>query len=146
MVEVTLVLIKPDAFARNLDSTILHFLRESGLRVVAKKKVQLNEDMVRAYQPILNEPSEFGEGWKTEAIMALSVRPVLVLLVKGDNAIQKANLLKKQIRSIYCVDPGYKGRVIFNLLHTADNFSELVNNIRVLIPESQHLLRTEELV
>lgn len=146
MNELAMALIKPDAFVRNLDATILHILQENGLSIVARKMVQLNEDMIRAYQPILNEPSEFGEGWKMEAIDALSVRPVLVLLVSGENAIERATFLKKKIRSIYCIDSGYQDRVIFNLLHTADNISELENNVRILIPESQHLLHTEELV
>lgn len=146
MSELALVMIKPDAFVRGLDATILRSLEENGLEVVARKMVQLDEEMIRAYQPVLNEPSEFGEEWKTEAIFALSARPVLIVLVRGDSAIRKASLLKKQIRSAYCLDSGYRDRVIFNLLHTADDLIELENNIRVLIPESQPLLHTEELI
>ena len=140
MSNIAIVLIKPDAYERNLHGEILRRLEENGLKVVARKIVLLDEEIIREYQPILNEPSEFGEGWKSEAIEALSRCPVEVLVVKGEGALAKTYLLKKQIRSEYCHGPDYRSRVIFNLIHTADDHLELKKNIEVLIPEANNLL------
>lgn len=138
MSDTALVLIKPDSYERGLDAVIFQRLRDNGLEIVVKKVILLNEEMIRAYQPILNEPSEFGESWKIEVITALTRCPVEVLIVKGENAMRKAYLLKKQMRSEYCHGSDYQSRVIFNLLHTADDPSELENNIRILISEVNH--------
>jgi nucleoside diphosphate kinase len=140
LLDIALVLIKPDSFVRDLDALIIQQLEEQELEIVAKKIVQMDEQMIRAYQPILNEPSEFGEEWKTEAIVALTSRPVAVLIVRGEDAMQKTLLLKKQIRSKYCPGSDYQSRIIFNLLHTADSPSELENNINVLFPEANRLI------
>ena len=108
--------------------------------------MQLNENIIRLYQPVLNDPSEFGEEWKAEVIVALSKRPVEILILEGNNALEKANILKKRIRTEYCDQKNYQGRIIFNLIHTASDVLELENNIRVLIPEALKLLYTEAFI
>lgn len=145
MSDLALVLLKPDSFARSLDTIIIQRLSEEGLEIIARKIVQMDERIIRAYQPILNEPSEFGEEWKFEVITALSCRPVEILIVQGKDALQKVRLLKKQVRSKYCPGLDYQNRIVFNLLHTADNLLELENNIKVLIPEASYLVCAENL-
>lgn len=140
MSNVALVLIKPDAYERGLREVIFRELDAEGLAVVTTKVLSLDEKTIRAYQPVLNEPSEFGEGWKTEVVEALSLHPVEVLIVKGENALIKARSIKKRMRSKHCPGTDYQSRVIYNLLHTADDPSELKNNIAVLIPEANDLI------
>jgi|GEM_PF-3308692 len=135
MLEKALVLIKPDSYERGLHSEIFQRIEESNLKIVARKILMLTEEMIRAYQPVLNEPSEFGEGWKNEVILALTRLPVEILIVEGDDAILKISLLKRQMRAEYCYGCDYQSRVIFNLIHSADNISELENNINILFPE-----------
>ncbi|MEK7088626.1 MAG: nucleoside-diphosphate kinase [Patescibacteria group bacterium] len=139
MKEKSLVLVKPDAFERKLESEIYKAIRLRELKIVARKKIWLNERMIRSYQPVLNEPSEFGEDWKREAIEAMVSGSVEVLVVEGDNALKKTNEIKKKIRSLYSPGSHYRTRVIFNLIHTTDNLMEFQNNIKVLIPEAMWL-------
>lgn len=131
----SMILIKSDAYVRGLRDVILGGLVHEGLVVVKRKIILLDEEIIRKYQPILDEPSEFGEGWKHEVFRALSSRPVEVLLVSGEEALHKTYLLKKYLRQVYCPGSDYQSRVIFNLLHTPDDCRELDLNVRVLLPE-----------
>ena len=139
MHELALVMIKPDAFERHLDETIRASLTQGGLEIIFRKNLQLDECLIRAYQPVLDEPSEFGEDWKKEVMVALTKRTVEILIVKGQDALLRVRLLKKRLRSIYCPGEDYHDRVIFNLLHTTDDQGELERNMGLLAPEAKHL-------
>ena len=47
--ERTLSLIKPDATKRNLTGTINKIIESSGLRIIAQKRLQLNQDQAKEF-------------------------------------------------------------------------------------------------
>ena len=128
-------MLKPDTFRRGLEEKIYDAIVRAGLKIVSRKKMWLDEKMIREYQPVLNEPSEFGEEWKREAIQAMIGAPVEILIVEGPDAIAKTKQIKTEIRGRYVLSQHYRDRVILNLIHTADNPLELYNNLKVLSPE-----------
>ena len=136
----SLILFKPDVYSRNLGDAILQEFHNNGLEVVYHKKMQLTEKMLRAYQPLLNEPDDFGEtAWQYDIINAYTQVPTDVFLLKGPNALEKTNEIKQYLRDKYI--PGENKYIIYNLLHTADDAADLELNVGVLIPEKLDLLK-----
>ena len=137
---ISLVLIKPDAFARDLVEVIVQHFLDEGLKVVYQREVQLDEELIRRFQPAVNPPSEYGEEWKYELFEALCERPVRVLIVEGHDALEQSVRVKRKLRASYAPESDYRVRVIRNLLHTPSTIMELQLNMEVLVPEVMELL------
>lgn len=135
MEELAIIMIKPDAIRRNLTGEIVSLIRQADLHITSTKSIQLTESTIRAFQPVMNEPSEFGEEWKQEVIAALSAAPVIVMLVLGENALVKSNRIKRSIRKQYAPGDHYLHRVVHNLIHATDTSDEVSNHLEVFFPE-----------
>ena len=53
--ERTLSIIKPDATRRNLTGTINKIIEDSGLRIIAQKRIQLSEDTAKKFYEVHND-------------------------------------------------------------------------------------------
>jgi nucleoside-diphosphate kinase len=82
MTERTLSIIKPDATARNLTGQINSFFENSGLRIIAQKRLQLTLDQVQAFYAVHAERSFFNE--LCEYMVS---GPVVVQVLEGDDAV-----------------------------------------------------------
>ena len=83
-IERTLSIIKPDATRRNLTGAINQRLEESGLRIVAQKRLRLSQEMaerfyaVHAQRPFYRSLVDF-----------MSSGPVVVQVLEGEDAVAK---------------------------------------------------------
>lgn len=132
-------LIKPDAIARGLVEPIRRQICEAGFAILAERTVLLTETMIRAYQPALDEPSEFGEDWKREVVELQTSAPVIIVAVERYAAMETARILKRNIRAQFSPGDHYLPRVVLNLLHAPSSPEELANNVKVLAPDWQCL-------
>lgn len=138
----SLILLKPDAYKRNLVKTILDYIKQEGLEIVYSKNMYLTEDMLRGYQPLLNLPNNEGEtDWQNEIIDAYTQVATDVFLLKGQNAIEKTKKIKKDLRNTYI--SGENKFIIYNLVHSVDDIDDLVLNVSILMPEKIALLKEE---
>ena len=82
--EQTLSIIKPDAVERNLDSEIKSFFEKNNLKIIKSKKVKISKEeasefyKVHQTKPFYNQLCEY-----------LSSGPIIVMILEGDNAVQK---------------------------------------------------------
>ena len=82
--EQTLSIIKPDAVERNLDSEIKIFFEKNNLKIIKSKKVKISKEeasefyKVHQTKPFYNQLCEY-----------LSSGPIIVMILEGDNAVQK---------------------------------------------------------
>ena len=82
--ERTLSIIKPDATHRNLTGRIIMKFEESGLRVVAQKRLHLTRDRAEGFYAVHKERPFF------DSLCAfMSSGPVIVQVLEGENAIQR---------------------------------------------------------
>ena len=82
-IEQTLSIIKPDAVAKNVIGKIITRFEENGLRLVAGKLIQLNDETASGFyaehdgKPFFNDLKKF-----------MTSGPVFVQVLEGENAVQ----------------------------------------------------------
>lgn len=135
MRNICIFLIKPDALELGLVDEIKQEIVFEELTIITEKTVHLDETTIRAYQPALNLPSDYGEGWKQQVISFLTSRPVLVMIAKGSNAIAKSNRIKEIVRTRHLSDATPLDKIIRNLIHTASSLEDLNLSISIFFPE-----------
>jgi len=84
MIEQTLSIIKPDAVERNLEDKIKNYFEKNNLKISKTKKVKISKE----------EASEFYKVHQTKPFYEnlcfyLSSGPITVMILAGENAIQK---------------------------------------------------------
>ena len=83
-VERTFSMIKPDATRRNLTGAITKMLEDSGLRVVASKRVWMSRREAEGFYAVHRERPFFGE-----LVDFMSSGPTIVQVLEGEDAIAK---------------------------------------------------------
>ncbi len=82
--ERTFSIIKPDATRRNLTGKINAKIEESGLRIVAQKRLHLTRPQAEGFYAVHKERAFFGD-----LCDFMTSGPVVVQVLEGDNAVVK---------------------------------------------------------
>jgi nucleoside-diphosphate kinase len=82
--ERTLSIIKPDAVGNNHVGAIISRFEKAGLQVVAAKMVQLTKSQAEEFYAVHRE-----RGFYNDLVSFMISGPVFVMVLEGDNAIQK---------------------------------------------------------
>ena len=83
-IERTFSMIKPDATRRNLTGAITKMLEDSGLRVIASKRVWMSRREAEGFYAVHRERPFFGE-----LVEFMSSGPTIVQVLEGENAIAR---------------------------------------------------------
>jgi len=83
-VERTFSIIKPDATERNLTGAINALIEQSGLRIVAQKRLRMSRAEAETFYAVHRERPFFGE-----LVEFMTSGPVFVQVLEGENAIAK---------------------------------------------------------
>ena len=83
--ERTLILVKPDAFARGLTGEIIARFERKGLKIVALKHMQVTEDLAKQHYAEQAERPFFGE-----LVEFITSGPIVALVLEGEDAIRAA--------------------------------------------------------
>jgi len=80
----TFAIIKPDAVSAGSTGPIIARIEESGLRIIAMKRLQLSEPVAKGFYAVHKERPFFGElvGFMTSG-------PVVAMILEADNAIAR---------------------------------------------------------
>jgi len=84
-VERTLILVKPDAFARGLTGEIIARFERKGLRIVALKHMVVTEDLARRHYAEHEGKPFFGE-----LVEFITGGPLVAMVLEGEQAITAA--------------------------------------------------------
>ena len=80
----TFSIIKPDATRRNLTGAVTKMLEDSGLRVVASKRLHLSREQAEGFYAVHKERPFFGE-----LCDFMTSGPVVVQVLEGDEAVKR---------------------------------------------------------
>jgi len=78
----TLSIIKPDATKRNITGSINNIIEDSGLRIIAQKRIQLSVSQAKEFYSIHSEKSFFND-----LINYMTSEPVIVQILEGPEAV-----------------------------------------------------------
>jgi nucleoside-diphosphate kinase len=83
-IERTFSIIKPDATARNLTGAINALIEQSGLRIVAQRRVRITREQAETFYAVHRARPFFGE-----LVDFMISGPVVVQVLEGESAIVK---------------------------------------------------------
>src|SRR5579862_9784638 len=137
-VERTLSIIKPDATRRNLTGAINQRFEQSGLRIVAQKRLRLSQELAERFYAVHAQRPFFAS-----LVSFMSSGPVVAQVLEGENAVAKnrevmgatnpANAADGTIRKLYA------SGIEQNTVHGSDS----VDNAKV---EVSYFFRSTEVV
>jgi nucleoside-diphosphate kinase len=84
-VQKTLILIKPDAFARGLTGEIIARFERKGLRIAALKHMQVTEDLAKRHYAEHEGKPFFGE-----LVEFITSGPIVAMVLEGEEAVRAA--------------------------------------------------------
>ena len=80
----TFSIIKPDATKRNITGNINKLIEESGLRIIAQKRIKLTSEQAENFYSVHKEKPFFGD-----LIEYMTSEPVIVQILSGENSVEK---------------------------------------------------------
>ena len=83
-IERTLSIIKPDATKRNITGKIISCFEESGLNIIAQKKILLTKERAEGFYSVHSDKPFFAD-----LVNFMTSAPIIVQVLEGENAILK---------------------------------------------------------
>jgi len=80
----TFSIIKPDATKRNITGSINNIIEKNGLRIIAQKRIKLNNNQAENFYAIHKEKPFF-----RDLINYMTSEPVIVQVLSGENCVNK---------------------------------------------------------
>ena len=80
----TFAIIKPDAVAKKTAGQIIARIEESGLDIIALKRLQLDDEMAKGFYAVHKERPFFGD-----LVKFMTSGPVIAMVLEGENAIAR---------------------------------------------------------
>ena len=80
----TFSIIKPDATKRNITGSINKVIEESGLRIIAQKRIKLTTEQAEGFYSVHKEKPFF-----RDLIEYMTSEPVIVQILSGKNCVEK---------------------------------------------------------
>jgi nucleoside-diphosphate kinase len=132
--ERTLILVKPDAFARGLTGEIIARFENKGLKITAMRHMQVTEDLAKQHYAEHDGKPFFGE-----LVEFITSGPIVALVLEGESAIKAArqvigatNPLEAapgSIRGDYAIEVGK------NMVHGSDSPESGTREAQLFFPE-----------
>jgi nucleoside-diphosphate kinase len=132
-VERTLILIKPDAFARNLTGEIIARFERKGLRLVALQGMTMTRDLAERHYA-----EHVGKGFYEELVSFITSGPLVAMVLEGEQAVTAArqvigatNPLEAapgSIRGDYAIEVGQ------NMVHGSDAPESAAREVGLFFP------------
>ncbi|HTU85988.1 MAG TPA: nucleoside-diphosphate kinase [Solirubrobacteraceae bacterium] len=132
--ERTLILVKPDAFARNLTGEIVARFERKGLRLVAMKLMTMSRDLAAQHYA-----EHEGKGFYDELVTFITSGPLVAMVLEGEQAIVAARQVigatnpveanTGSIRGDYAIEVGQ------NMVHGSDSPESAAREVGLFFPD-----------
>src|SRR3712207_380600 len=118
--ERTLILVKPDAFARNLTGEIIARFESKGLRIAALRHMQVTEDLAKQHYAEHDGKPFFGE-----LVEFITSGPLVAMVLEGHEAVKAARQVIGSTNPLEAATGSIRGdfalEVGQNMVHGSDS-------------------------
>src|SRR5215213_8770328 len=132
--ERTLILVKPDAFARGLTGEIIARLENKGLKIVAMRYMQVTEDLAKQHYAEHEGKPFFGE-----LVEFITSGPIVALVLEGEEAIRAARQVIGATNPLEAAPGSIRGdfaiAVAQNMVHGSDSPESGEREAALFFPE-----------
>jgi nucleoside-diphosphate kinase len=132
--EKTLILVKPDAFARGLTGEIIARFERKGLRIVALKHMTTPRDLAETHYTEHKDKPFFGE-----LVDFITSAPLVAMVLEGDEAIVAARQLIGATNPLEANTGSIRGdfaiQVGQNMVHGSDSPESAARETGMWFPE-----------
>jgi nucleoside-diphosphate kinase len=132
--ERTLILIKPDAFARNLSGEIIARFERKGLRLVALNLLTMSQQLAAQHYA-----EHEGKGFYEELVTFITSGPLVAMVLEGEQAVVAARQVigatdplkatTGSIRGDFAIEVGQ------NMVHGSDSPESAAREVALFFPE-----------
>jgi nucleoside-diphosphate kinase len=130
----SLILVKPDAFERGLTGEVIARFERKGLRPVAIKLVQVDEEFAHRHYAEHSEKPFFGE-----LVSFITRGPLVAMVVEGVEAVEAARQVIGATNPLEAAPGSIRGdfatEVTYNLVHGSDSDESAEREIALWFPE-----------
>jgi nucleoside-diphosphate kinase len=132
--ERTLILVKPDAFARNLTGEIIARFERKGLKLAALKQMTMTTELAERHYA-----EHAGKGFFGELVEFITSGPLVAMVLEGESAVEAARQVigatnplhasPGSIRGDYAIELGQ------NMVHGSDSTESSAREVALFFPE-----------
>jgi nucleoside-diphosphate kinase len=130
----TLILVKPDAFARGLTGEIIARFERKGLRIAALKHMTLERDRAEEHYAEHKERPFFGE-----LVDFITSGPLVAMVLEGDEAVKAARQVIGATNPLEATTGSIRGdfaiEVGKNMVHGSDSNESAEREAKIFFPE-----------
>ncbi len=131
----TLILIKPDAFARGLSGEVLSRFEHKGLHPIAMKQLTADVELANRHYAEHSEKPFFGD-----LVSFITGGPLVAIVLEGVEAVPAARQLIGATNPVEAATGSIRGdfatEVTFNLVHGSDSAESAEREIALWFPET----------
>ena len=132
-IEKTLILVKPDAFARGLTGEIIARFERKGLTIVAAKHMTVTEDLAKQHYAEHAERPFFGE-----LVAFITSGPLVAAVLEGPEAVKAARQVIGATNPIEAATGSIRGDFALeigeNMVHGSDSDESATREIGIFFP------------
>src|SRR5687768_15742439 len=132
--EKTLILVKPDAFARGLTGEIIARFERKGLKIVAAKHMTVTEDLAKQHYAEHSERPFFGE-----LVEFITSGPIVAMVLEGQDAVKAARQVIGATNPLESAPGSIRGdfatEIGQNMVHGADSDESAAREAAIYFPE-----------
>ncbi|WP_037411022.1 nucleoside-diphosphate kinase [Candidatus Solirubrobacter pratensis] len=132
--ERTLILVKPDAFARGLTGEIISRFERKGLKIVAARHMTVSEDLAGRHYAEHKERPFFGE-----LVEFITSGPIMALVLEGESAIKAARQVIGATNPLEATTGSIRGDLAIavgqNMVHGSDSPESGEREAKLFFPE-----------
>lgn len=132
--ERTLILVKPDAFARSLSGEIIARFERKGLRIVALRHMTVTRELAEQHYAEHSERPFFGE-----LVDFITGGPLVAIVAEGESAIPAFRALAGKTNPVEAAPGTIRGdfalEVAQNIVHGSDSPESAEREIKIFFPE-----------
>jgi nucleoside-diphosphate kinase len=130
----TLILVKPDAYARGLTGEILTRFERKGLRICALKRMELSDETAQRHYA-----EHRGKPFFEPLIDFITSGPIVALILEGDRAIEAARQIIGATDPVDATPGSIRGDFALdtrtNLVHGSDSAESAEREAGIFFPE-----------